>query len=204
MSKTTDTTLDKLHLKEWNPDSISPWKRGDEESMDGSKVLVCGRSGLGKCMAPDTLVKMCSGVLQRIDKVVVGDLLLCPDIRPRRVLNKVRGIDQMYTIHQADSDPYVVTGDHKLVLYNVKTESIVVCTAEKSTTSTVLSYHDGYACKTCSDGTIQYARAPDSGIGGYVRVTKNISAAEPYVGVEVSIDGLYCFADDTVTHNSTI
>lgn len=68
------------------------------------------------CLAVGTMVMMASGVVMRIDDVLVGDELMGPDSLPRKVLKKFNGISDLYRVDQTNGDTYIVTGNHKLAL----------------------------------------------------------------------------------------
>ncbi|KNC83706.1 hypothetical protein SARC_04065 [Sphaeroforma arctica JP610] len=288
-----------LYLKEWDPETLSPKTNPsdpnakNESYTEGSKVLICGRTGQGKCMAPETMVKMFTGEIKRLDQVVVGDRLLGPDERPRVVKTRVTGREQMYTVYQADSDPYVVTGDHKLALFDHGVSRVIIVPAirvfdlqgngndthehtlyptqtwDLDYTQLAISDADPWsrfgrlvrptvnqglqdpadflkdalwsvrstfsdcdikmraasisnidprhralvlvilrlhclACRVGDDGSISYFRIRRNCVGGIVHVTRNEALEEDYVGIQVSVDGLFCLCDNTVTHNSTI
>lgn len=56
------------------------------------------------------------GTLINVEDIVVGDLLMGPDSKPRRVLSLIRGRGRMYSINPIKGDPFVVNEDHVLSL----------------------------------------------------------------------------------------
>lgn len=78
--------------------------------------LFCGYSGHGKCFSPNTQIMMYDGTSKAVQDIRVGDLVMGPDSKPRRVLTLASGIDQMYEIVPTKGDPYVVNSNHVLAL----------------------------------------------------------------------------------------
>lgn len=61
-------------------------------------TLVGGRPQSGKSLMPGTPVLMYNGYIKKIEDVVVGDLLMGPDSKPRKVLALGSGEEEMYEI----------------------------------------------------------------------------------------------------------
>lgn len=74
----------------------------------------CGSSG--KCLAPDTPVLRFDGSICRADEVKVGDELMGPDSKPRKVLSSGPGRSNMVRIVPVKGDPWVCNDDHVLTL----------------------------------------------------------------------------------------
>ena len=68
----------------------------------------CHRAGQG--------ILLCDGTVKRVEDVVVGDELLGPDSRPRRVRQLARGRGPMVEIRPMKGDPWVVNAEHILTL----------------------------------------------------------------------------------------
>lgn len=79
-------------------------------------VAMVGNVDAGKCLAKDTLVMMHNGTNKRVQDIVVGDLLMGDDSRPRVVLSTTRGRDWLYNIIPVKGDTYTVNGKHILSL----------------------------------------------------------------------------------------
>jgi len=79
-------------------------------------VLLLGVQGCGKCFQPDTPILMFDGSVKAVQDVAVGDLLMGPDSRPRRVLSTTRGRGEMYRVTPTKGAPYTVNADHILTL----------------------------------------------------------------------------------------
>lgn len=85
-------------------------------SQGFSRILMQAPCGFGKCLGRGTPVLMFDGSVKSVEDVVVGDLLMGPDSKPRRVESLARGREKMYRVHQKVGDPYVVNESHILSL----------------------------------------------------------------------------------------
>jgi hypothetical protein len=83
--------------------------------------VIVGSSG---CLGLGTKVLMFNGDFKAVEEVVVGDVLMGPDSKPRNVLKLFRGKEQMYLIKQNKGVNYRVNESHILSLKNRKTKSI--------------------------------------------------------------------------------
>src|SRR6476661_4855047 len=85
-----------------------------------SNLILHGKYGSGKCLAPDTPVLMYNGNIKKIQNINVGEYVMGDDSTPRTVLNTTTGKSKMYDIIQ-DDDVYTVNKDHVLSLvYAIK------------------------------------------------------------------------------------
>ena len=91
-------------------DVMSFWAAG------GRNCLGVLPTGGGKCLGKGTPVMLCDGTVIPVEDVLVGDLLMGPDSRPRRVLSLARGRERLYRIVPSKGDPYVVNESHVLSL----------------------------------------------------------------------------------------
>lgn len=77
-------------------------------------------TGIDKCMAPGTRVIMADGSVEAVENIKVGDMLLGPDSKPRRVKSTTVGQGEMYRVESTSRmplfEPYVVNGHHILAL----------------------------------------------------------------------------------------
>lgn len=80
-----------------------------------SQLLVMA-TGLGKCLGRGTPVLMSDGTVKAVEDVGVGDLLMGPDSRPRRVLSLASGREMMYRVTPNKGDAYTVNESHILSL----------------------------------------------------------------------------------------
>ncbi|MCL2118780.1 MAG: DEAD/DEAH box helicase family protein [Planctomycetaceae bacterium] len=73
------------------------------------------------CHAKGHPILMFDGSVKPIENVLVDDLVMGPDSKPRRVLQLCRGNDEMFRIQPIKGEPFIVNGGHILSL---------VCTRE--------------------------------------------------------------------------
>jgi len=81
-----------------------PFRRG---------ILLYGPPG---CHEKGTKILMYDGTQKNVEDVVVNDILMGPDSKPRKVLSLCNGLDFMYKIEPIKGDPFVVNGHHILSL----------------------------------------------------------------------------------------
>lgn len=82
----------------------------------GENILITGPPGCGKCLGGGTKVMMYDGGFKKAEEVEVGDLLMGPDSKPRKVLELSSGVDDMYEVVQNQAMNYVVNTNHILSL----------------------------------------------------------------------------------------
>ena len=73
-------------------------------------------TGGGKCLGRDTPILMHNGTIKMVQNVVVGDLLMGPDSKPRFVLSVCAGRDPLYRVTPTKGDSYIVNDAHILSL----------------------------------------------------------------------------------------
>lgn len=88
-------------------------------------ILVGAFPGAGKCLAPETLVMRFDGSTVRASEVAVGDLLMGPDSRPRRVLSTTTGRGEMFEIAPVKGEPWRCNDVHVLTLRHTITEDVI-------------------------------------------------------------------------------
>lgn len=81
-----------------------PYKRG---------ILMYGPPG---CHAAGTKIIMYDGSTKNVEDVVLGDLLIGPDSKPRKVLDLVRGNEEMFLITPVKGKDFIVNRNHILSL----------------------------------------------------------------------------------------
>lgn len=77
------------------------------------------------CLAPDTEVLAWSGARIRARDVRIGDLLVGDDGQPRRVINTVAGVDEMYEIRMVGHESFEVNSEHILTLFSLASNAVV-------------------------------------------------------------------------------
>lgn len=81
----------------------------------GDEILVTN-GGCG-CHVADTPIMMADGSLKMVQDIEVGDELMGPDSRPRRVLRLIRGKGVLHRVVPKKGKSWVVNEDHVLSLY---------------------------------------------------------------------------------------
>ena len=95
------------------------------------KLCINAARDHGKCEAVGTPVRMYDGTIKKVEDVVVGDLLMGIDSKPRRVVATRRGHDSlMYRIDQSRGDSYTVNSRHICTLIE-KNRNGSIATASK-------------------------------------------------------------------------
>ena len=101
------------------------------EQFKGQKMQAAGEfdalmrqaTGIAKCVAKGTRIVKFDGSVAPVEELSVGDLLMGPDSRPRRIVATTNGRDQMYEVSSTSArplfKPYVVNGNHILALRKV-------------------------------------------------------------------------------------
>jgi superfamily II DNA or RNA helicase len=72
------------------------------------------------CHAKGAEILLYDGSVKKAEDVVVGDLLMGPDSKPRRVLELCRGRDRMVKINPTKGDSFTINQDHILSLKRTK------------------------------------------------------------------------------------
>lgn len=83
---------------------------------EGNLVIIAARPGNGKCHKIDTQILMFDGSIKKVQDIVVGDLVMGPDSKPRTVLSLGRGREEMYKITPTKGESFVVNKSHILSL----------------------------------------------------------------------------------------
>ena len=82
----------------------------------GTAIAIRGPPGTGKCMVRDTPILMYDGSIKMVQDVVVGDLLMGDDSKPRHVTSLGRGQDDLYDVVPVKGESYGVNSEHILCL----------------------------------------------------------------------------------------
>ena len=78
--------------------------------------LLCAPTGAGKCLGRGTPVMLYDGTVRPVETIQVGDLLMGPDSKPRRVTSLASGREEMFRVTPMRGDAYVVNRSHVLSL----------------------------------------------------------------------------------------
>ena len=92
-------------------DTCQPGGSLTSQTYGGVISVPCG---YGKCLGKDTPVLMYDGTIKMVQDIVVGDLLMGDDSKPRTVLTLARGRELMYKVVPIKGDPYIVNKSHIL------------------------------------------------------------------------------------------
>lgn len=77
-------------------------------------LLAYGARGPGKCQKKDTPIIMYDGTIKLVQDIKVGDLLMGPDSKPRKVVGLGRGREEMFKITPINGDSYTFNKSHIL------------------------------------------------------------------------------------------
>lgn len=80
----------------------------------GSVIGLHGPPGNGKCFALDTPILMYSGQIKKVQDIIVGDVIMGDDSKPRNVLSLGSGVDDMYEVVPVKGETYCVNSEHIL------------------------------------------------------------------------------------------
>jgi len=116
----------KIVIRELDPDIIPPSTRTmNNIEQGGSKIVIIGKPGTGKCLGRGTPILMHDGTVRPVESVVVGDRLMGDDSTPRLVLSVSRGSEDLYRVCQENGIDYVINGSHILTCYHLRSNQIV-------------------------------------------------------------------------------
>ena len=83
---------------------------------DHGMMIICGPTGSGKCLGKGTPVIKFDGTVVPVEEIRIGDQLMGPDSKPRRVTNTSTGTRPMYQIKPTSGDPWVCNDVHVMTL----------------------------------------------------------------------------------------
>lgn len=85
-------------------------------ALDHSVSIIKGGPGTGKCLDPNQKILMYDGSIKRNKDIKVGELLMGPDSKPRRVLSTCTGQDNMFMIVPDRGRSFTCNTPHILTL----------------------------------------------------------------------------------------
>lgn len=133
-------------------------KKLREGNSRGCNIALVGKPGVGKCLHPDTPVRMWDMTVKRAVDVRTGDLLLGDDSRPRAVLSTVTGSEAMYEISQQYGDTYTVNESHILSMrHRVTGEVEDIPVAKFVSGEKLVDQYRPYSTSWCGDITDERA-----------------------------------------------
>lgn len=101
-----------IQLRPYQQETIQ--KTRDAFAGGSRRVLLQAATGAGKCLARGTPVLMWDGTVRCVEDVRVGDYLMGPDSRPRRVVSLARGREEMFRVTPTKGEPFTVNRSHIL------------------------------------------------------------------------------------------
>lgn len=96
--------------------TLKPLRRRVEGVGPNTFTLISARTNVGKCLGKDTPILMYDGSTKVVQNVVIGDVLMGPDSKPRNVLSTCVGKERLYKISYPWGENYVVNESHILSL----------------------------------------------------------------------------------------
>lgn len=97
-----------------------------EKMVLAQRGVVAIATNGGKCLAPATPILLFSGKTKTAEQVQVGDLLMGPDSKPRRVLSTCTGTDDMFLVDpKRCGESFTCNSAHVLTIFDPTTETVV-------------------------------------------------------------------------------
>jgi hypothetical protein len=224
-----------LKIKELDLNIINPnrenWHKPDQ---GGSKIVVIGKPGTGKCMAKDTPILMYDYQIKLIQDIKINDYLRGDDNVPRIVQSITQGQDTLYKIKQYCGLHYIVNSEHILCLKNFLTEEVIEISVKNllKNKMDILKDYGGYKISLFQNqNNLKYIEninklkinlknlkqpyfiendeicilsLPQDIPSIYPITIEIYKELDDYYGFEIDGNGRYCLADGTVTHNTTL
>lgn len=98
----------------------------NESAAVGKKAIEIDFEEAGKCVAKGTRFIMFDGTIKNVEDIVIGDILMGPDSKPRTVLATTRGIDNMYKVIPENGIEHIVNSKHPIrTIYRKAYDNIV-------------------------------------------------------------------------------
>lgn len=222
-----------LRIRELDVDIIAPNRETmNRPEQGGSKIVIIGKPGTGKCLGRGTEILMADYSIQFVEKIKVGDRLCGDDGTPRLVLSTTQGRDVLYRIEQSAGMSYIINQEHILCLrsFHDPSDIVEVKCRELVKDLSMLDHYGGYTIDTLSrdndvslyhslETCVKYKRPFYHGKNGGIHLklfsnefpetgsSLQIELHDPdgeYFGFEIDGNGRFCLADGTVTHNTTL
>ena len=113
----------------------------------GTAIAIHGPPGSGKCHTYDTPILMYDGSIKMVQDIVVGDIVMGDDSKPRNVLSLGRGEDELYEIMPTKGEKYGVNSEHILCLKPSGINRIRKCKNKNNSISYKTEYLNKDTCK---------------------------------------------------------
>lgn len=192
--------------------------------------LLNGRAGTGKCLDPNTLVKMHNRTLKKVKDLKVNDNLLGPDLVPRKVLSITSGYDKMFIIRYPDGE-FKCNSVHVLTVYDKRDKIVKDVPLDKIHDYTnyqlirktinfsqddqeALFHHTGEVTEKIKRLVHSLGLYINGDKPSWNRYNHNIAGSlldfeiipcgyGKYCGFELDSDGRFLLSDNVITHNTT-
>lgn len=168
----------------WAPELIFGHLLTSSNYDKSEEKIVGGKNGYGqKCISLDTPVLLWNGTCKPAGEVAVGDRLIGDDGTLRTVLSVLQGEGQLYTIKQAQAEPYTVNDahtltlmmpDHKVIFWNTSKNGWTMLWWDHATKS--------IAAKTVHAGKVESVKCEECGemlAGNMTRHYRRVHADKP-------------------------
>jgi hypothetical protein len=99
--------------------------RDSYTSSKGCNIALIGKPGVGKCLHPDTPIRMANLTIKLAKNIEINDHLMGDDSTFRQVTSTISGTDEMFRIHQQFGDSYTVNKSHILTLLRKRDHKVV-------------------------------------------------------------------------------
>ena len=86
----------------------------NESAAVGKKAIEIDFEEAGKCFAKGTRFVMFDGSIKNIEDIIIGDILMGPDSKPRTVLATKQGRDEMFKITPGNGESHIVNSKHPI------------------------------------------------------------------------------------------
>lgn len=86
----------------------------NESAAVGKKAIEIDFEEAGKCFAKGTRFVMFDGSIKNVEDIIIGDILMGPDSKPRTVLATKQGRDEMFKITPGNGESHIVNSKHPI------------------------------------------------------------------------------------------
>lgn len=86
----------------------------NESAAVGKKAIEIDFEEAGKCFAKGTRFVMFDGSIKNVEDIIIGDILMGPDSKPRTVLATKQGKDEMFKITPGNGESHIVNSKHPI------------------------------------------------------------------------------------------
>lgn len=86
----------------------------NESAAVGKKAIEIDFEEAGKCVAKGTRFIMFDGTIKNVEDLVVGDILMGPDSKPRTIIGTTKGIDNLFKIIPGNGIEHTVNSKHPI------------------------------------------------------------------------------------------